>query len=151
VFRKVQRRDGGMDAGHYGGAGATAIFFWKTTNSIGLSKLTKGAHLPSVPMEGTYLPSNVFRELHTDECYTFADERSQFSLVLPFIPSVRADESDSICCSASFLCYVITYSKGEQRRQKHIRNLRKFVDVIRCINLYIGKLYCVQNMYGIGR
>jgi hypothetical protein len=49
----------------------------------------------------------------------------------------------------SFLRYVITYSKGEQRRWKHIRNLRKFVDVIRCINLYIEKLYCVWNMYGI--
>jgi hypothetical protein len=43
----------------------------------------------------------------------------------------------------SFLRYVITYSKGEQPRQKCIRNLRKFVDMIRCINLYIGKLYYV--------
>jgi hypothetical protein len=49
----------------------------------------------------------------------------------------------------SLLCYVITYRKGEQRRQKRIRNLRKFVDVIRCINLHIGKLYCVWNMYGV--
>jgi hypothetical protein len=49
----------------------------------------------------------------------------------------------------SFLHYVITYIKDEHSRWKLIRNLRKFVDVIRCINLYIGKLYCLQNMYGV--
>jgi hypothetical protein len=43
----------------------------------------------------------------------------------------------------SFLSYVITYSKGEHSRRKCIKNLRKIVDVIRCINLYIEKLYCV--------
>jgi hypothetical protein len=49
----------------------------------------------------------------------------------------------------SFLRYVITYCKGKHSRQKRIRNLRKFVDVIRCINLYIGMLYYVRNMYGV--
>jgi hypothetical protein len=49
----------------------------------------------------------------------------------------------------SFLRYVITYYKGEHSKRKRIRNLRKFVDVIRCINLYIRKLYCVRNMYGV--
>jgi hypothetical protein len=43
----------------------------------------------------------------------------------------------------SFLRYVNTYSKDEHNRRKHIRNLRKIVNVHRCINLYIGKLYCV--------
>jgi hypothetical protein len=50
---------------------------------------------------------------------------------------------------SSFLCYVITYNKDEHSRRKLIRNLGKFVDVHRCINLYIWKLYCVQNMYGV--
>jgi hypothetical protein len=45
--------------------------------------------------------------------------------------------------------YVITYNKDEQNRQKLIGDLRKFVDVTRCINLYIEKLYCVQNLYGV--
>jgi hypothetical protein len=49
----------------------------------------------------------------------------------------------------SFLRYVITYNKNDHNRQTLIRNLRQFVDVIRCINLYIGKLYCVLNMYGV--
>jgi hypothetical protein len=49
----------------------------------------------------------------------------------------------------SFLRYVITYSKDEHIRQKLIGNLGKFVDVNRCINMYIGKLYCVQNMYDV--
>jgi hypothetical protein len=44
----------------------------------------------------------------------------------------------------SFLHYVITYI-----RRKLIRNLSKFVDVHRCINLYIEKLYCVRNMYSV--
>jgi hypothetical protein len=48
-----------------------------------------------------------------------------------------------------FLRYVSTYSKDEHNRRKLIRNLRKFVDVNRCINLYIKKLYCVRNMYGV--
>jgi hypothetical protein len=47
----------------------------------------------------------------------------------------------------SFLRYVITYCKDEHSRQKLIRNLSKFVDVNRCINLYIGKLYCIPSMY----
>jgi hypothetical protein len=50
---------------------------------------------------------------------------------------------------AQFLRHVITYTKDEHSRRKLIRNLRKFVDVHRCINLYIEKLYCVQNIYGI--
>jgi hypothetical protein len=49
----------------------------------------------------------------------------------------------------SFLRYVITYTKDEQSRWKLIGNLGKFVDVNRYINLYIGKLYCVQNLYGV--
>jgi hypothetical protein len=49
----------------------------------------------------------------------------------------------------NFLCYVIIYIKDEHSRQKLIRNLRKFVDMNRCINLYIGKFYCVRNMYGV--
>jgi hypothetical protein len=49
----------------------------------------------------------------------------------------------------SFMCYVTTYTKYEHNRRKLIRNLRKFVDIHRCINLYIRKLYCVQNMYGV--
>jgi hypothetical protein len=49
----------------------------------------------------------------------------------------------------SFLCYVITYNKDEQSRQTNIWNLGKFVDVNRCINLYIEKLYCVWNLYGV--
>jgi hypothetical protein len=48
-----------------------------------------------------------------------------------------------------FLRYVITYHKGEHNRQKRIRNLRKLLDVHRCINLYIGKFYCVRNMYDV--
>jgi hypothetical protein len=46
----------------------------------------------------------------------------------------------------SFLRYVMTYRKGDHNRRKRIRNLRKFVDVIRCINLYIVKLYYVIYM-----
>jgi hypothetical protein len=49
----------------------------------------------------------------------------------------------------SFLCYVITYNKDEQSRWKLIRNFWKFVDFKRCINLYIGKLYCVWNLFGV--
>jgi hypothetical protein len=45
--------------------------------------------------------------------------------------------------SPSFMCYVMTYNKDEQNIWKLIGNLGKFVDINRCINLYIGKLYCV--------
>jgi hypothetical protein len=44
----------------------------------------------------------------------------------------------------SFLCYVITYNKDEQSRWKLIVNLGDFVDVNRCINLYIRNLYGVR-------
>jgi hypothetical protein len=49
----------------------------------------------------------------------------------------------------SFLRYVITYNKDKHNRWKLIRNLSKFVDIHRCINLYKGKLYCVWNIYGV--
>jgi hypothetical protein len=44
----------------------------------------------------------------------------------------------------SLLRYVITCNKDEQSRWKLIGNLRKFVDVNRCINFYMGNLYGVQ-------
>jgi hypothetical protein len=50
---------------------------------------------------------------------------------------------------SSFPRYVITYNTDEHNRRKLIRNLRQFVDANRCINLYIGKLYYVQNMYDV--
>jgi hypothetical protein len=38
---------------------------------------------------------------------------------------------------------VMTYNKDEQSVWKLMGNLGKFVDINRCINLYIGKLYFV--------
>jgi hypothetical protein len=49
----------------------------------------------------------------------------------------------------SFLRYVIICNKDNHSRHTLIKNGRKFMDVNRCINLYIGKLYYVQNMYGV--
>jgi hypothetical protein len=37
----------------------------------------------------------------------------------------------------------------QQGRATQAETHKKFVDVIRCINLYIEKLYCARNMYGV--
>jgi hypothetical protein len=37
----------------------------------------------------------------------------------------------------------------EQGRAKQLETHRKYVDVYRCINMYIGNLYHVQNLYGV--
>jgi hypothetical protein len=54
---------------------------------------------------------------------------------------------DDYMAQFSMLCDYI--QQGRAQHVKLIENLGKFVDVNRCINLYIGNLYYVRDLYDV--